>query len=130
MIVQLRTKESIRPLVTDCLRAVSGRLRNPEAVEALAASLMEILEGKAEGGKVKAPAERVALIGALGALGDAPPLEKLLGSCQPSEGVAEKLPGKFVAFMTAFYKEEREYNDFYACATRPCSFPATFNASI
>ena len=45
-------QESIRPLATECIRAVSERLQDPEAVSAFALSLVKILEGGAEGGKV------------------------------------------------------------------------------
>ena len=46
-------QESLRPLAIDCIRAVSERLQDPAAVSAFALSLIKILEGGGEGGKVR-----------------------------------------------------------------------------
>ncbi|GAX75317.1 hypothetical protein CEUSTIGMA_g2762.t1 [Chlamydomonas eustigma] len=72
IVQQLRIKESVRSVALDCLKGLSLRLQDTKVVSTVAASIMKILQGAAEGGKVKLPAERVALVSTLLALSASP----------------------------------------------------------
>ncbi|KAG1666477.1 hypothetical protein FOA52_004859 [Chlamydomonas sp. UWO 241] len=95
VVSQLRLKESTRPLATDTVRALAARVGDGAALAALTESLVKLLDGSAEG-KIKAPAERCALIGALLALADSPAL--------PSAGAG--VASKVTALITTVYKDE------------------------
>ncbi len=101
------------------MRALSPRLLDPKAVAHSSSSVLKILEGQAEGGKVKTAAERAALVGVLSALSEAPCLKQ--PSADGDDPVAAKLPGTVSIALLGLYKDEGE--------GRVCSHPFALSHS-
>ncbi len=77
-----------------CVRSLAAHIREADALGAAVATVQLQLEGKGPEGKIKAPAERVALLGVVSALA---------GSPATGDPVA-KLASAAVDFLSASYK--------------------------
>eukprot|EP00200_Dunaliella_tertiolecta_P001364 CAMPEP_0202366770 /NCGR_PEP_ID=MMETSP1126-20121109/17251_1 /ASSEMBLY_ACC=CAM_ASM_000457 /TAXON_ID=3047 /ORGANISM="Dunaliella tertiolecta, Strain CCMP1320" /LENGTH=801 /DNA_ID=CAMNT_0048961891 /DNA_START=60 /DNA_END=2462 /DNA_ORIENTATION=+ len=95
LVQQIRTKESVRPMALDALRAVARRTHDAGVLGEQASSIRKILDGSAEG-KIKMAVERAVLAHSLGALSEAPGLGPAMAA----------VAAEVVAFAAGAVKEE------------------------